>query len=89
MLNTDDEKTKKQADDAYEELTDKGVEVLYDDREDVSAGEKFADWELIGNPLRVVVSKNTKGKFELRRLGEDAEKLVEINDIVKAVSELI
>jgi prolyl-tRNA synthetase len=39
----------------YKELTDMGVEVLYDDRS-ASAGEKFADSDLIGIPTRVVVS---------------------------------
>jgi len=33
------------------------VEVLYDDREDVSAGEKFADADLIGCPIRLVISE--------------------------------
>ena len=45
-----------------------GIEVLYDDRPDVSAGEKFADADLIGIPWRIVVSKRTveKGVVELR-----------------------
>lgn len=49
----------------YRELTEAGVEVLWDDR-DARAGEKFADSELIGIPLRVVVSEKTlaAGKFE-------------------------
>ncbi|MDP4020543.1 MAG: aminoacyl--tRNA ligase-related protein [Candidatus Adlerbacteria bacterium] len=49
----------------YRELTEAGVEVLWDDR-DVRAGEKFADSDLVGIPLRVVVSEKTlaAGKFE-------------------------
>ncbi len=49
----------------YRELTSAGVEVLWDDR-DARAGEKFADSDLIGIPLRVVVSEKTlaAGKFE-------------------------
>ncbi len=49
----------------YRELTEAGVEVLWDDR-DARAGEKFADSDLIGIPLRVVVSEKTlaAGKFE-------------------------
>jgi prolyl-tRNA synthetase len=42
----------------YEKLQGLGMEVLYDDR-DISAGEKFADADLIGIPYRVVVSKKT------------------------------
>lgn len=56
----------KEADELYRELTEAGVEVLYDDRPSVRAGEKFADSDLIGIPLRVVVSEKTlaAGKFE-------------------------
>lgn len=45
----------KSADELYEELSQKGIEVLYDDR-DVRPGEKFADSELMGIPYRVTVS---------------------------------
>ncbi|MDZ7687041.1 MAG: proline--tRNA ligase [Gammaproteobacteria bacterium] len=39
----------------YTELTDAGVEVLFDDRENIRPGEKFAEAELIGFPHRIVV----------------------------------
>src|SRR3989338_3044297 len=57
----------------YEELSRRGVDVLYDDRKDVSAGEKFKDSDLIGIPLRVVVSKKTLGekKYEMKKRTED------------------
>lgn len=42
-----------------EQLTKAGVEVLYDDRDGVSAGEKLADADLIGIPVRLVVSDKT------------------------------
>jgi prolyl-tRNA synthetase len=42
----------------YRELTSAGIEVLWDDR-DARAGEKFADSDLLGMPLRVVVSEKT------------------------------
>jgi prolyl-tRNA synthetase len=45
----------KQAEELYKKLTDNHVEVLFDDRE-LQAGEKFADSDLIGLPIRVVVS---------------------------------
>lgn len=49
------------------ELTDRGVEVLYDDRAKVSAGVKFADSELLGLPLVVVVGRSlSDGVVELR-----------------------
>ena len=51
-----------QADEYYQELLDKGVEVLYDDRTDARPGEKFADSDLLGIPHRIVISpKNIDG----------------------------
>ncbi|HSH55526.1 MAG TPA: proline--tRNA ligase [Candidatus Limnocylindrales bacterium] len=46
------------ADNLYEELTAKNIQVLYDDR-DARAGEKFADADLLGIPYRVVISSKT------------------------------
>lgn len=55
-----------EADELYREFTEAGVEVLYDDR-DARAGEKFADSDLLGLPLRIVVSERSlsAGKFEV------------------------
>lgn len=52
------EEVKKEAERLYEELVERGIDVLYDDR-NVRAGEKFADAELIGIPQRLVVSEKT------------------------------
>lgn len=49
---------KKEADRVYELLLENGIEALYDDR-DVRAGEKFSDSELIGIPLRIIISEKT------------------------------
>ena len=59
----------------YEDLQARGVEVLYDDR-DVSAGQKFADADLIGIPYRAVVSPKTAGKIEVKRRGAAEAKLM-------------
>ena len=55
------------AESLYKTLTEQGVEVLFDDRE-ASAGEKFADSDLIGIPMRVVVSEKSleKGGVEIK-----------------------
>jgi prolyl-tRNA synthetase len=47
------------ADRLYGELSELGLEVLYDDRADVSPGQKFVEAELLGCPLRVTVGKRT------------------------------
>jgi prolyl-tRNA synthetase len=49
---------KKSADELYEKLTAKNIEVLYDDR-DTTAGEKFGDSDLVGIPRRYVISEKT------------------------------
>ncbi len=69
----DDTTVRTEAEKLYNELTQAGIEVLWDDR-DLRAGEKFADSDLIGIPTRVVISKKTieEGKLEIknRRTGE-------------------
>jgi prolyl-tRNA synthetase len=54
-LNTDNAEVAEAADALYKELSDAGVEVLYDDRSE-SAGVKFNDADLLGLPVRLVVS---------------------------------
>lgn len=54
-VRSDDAGVKAYADKLYEELQSKGIEVIYDDRK-VSAGVMFSDADLIGVPIRVVVS---------------------------------
>ena len=61
-LRADDAEVQDYADKLYEELKNKGVEVIYDDRR-VSAGVMFSDADLIGVPFRVIVSpRNIKQK---------------------------
>jgi len=63
----------KHADELYDELTARGIEVLYDDR-DVRPGEKFADGELLGIPYRVTVSdrliESSQYEFTPRTTGQ-------------------
>lgn len=66
----------KVAEKLYKELTSKGIEVLWDER-DVGAGVKFADADLIGIPVRLVVSEKTGEKVEVKRRGESAVNLVD------------
>ncbi|HEY5805923.1 MAG TPA: proline--tRNA ligase [Candidatus Saccharimonadales bacterium] len=66
------EQVRKAADKLYEALTSAGVLVLYDDRTDIRAGEKFADADLLGVPYRIVVSDKTLAnqQFEIKGRGE-------------------
>jgi len=67
----------------YEDLKSSKVEVLYDDR-DLRAGEKFADSDLVGIPLRCVVSDKTilENKVEIKYRTEDQEVLVSVADLL-------
>lgn len=79
------EDLKKIATQVYNKLTQAGVEVLYDDREKVSAGEKFADADLIGIPSRLVVSEKTavQNKVEVKERGDGEAKLMKVEEIIK------
>lgn len=74
----EEEEVRKESDKLYELLTGKGIEVLYDDRHDISAGEKFADADLIGIPYRVVISKRSLSSdgYELKKRSEESGKIV-------------
>jgi len=67
-----------------QELKKAGVEVLYDDRE-VSAGVKFADADLIGIPVRLVVSAKTGDKIEWKKRGEKKSQLLSLEEIIQSL----
>ena len=62
----------------YSDLQKQNVEVLYDDRQDKSPGEKFAEADLLGIPYRVVVSEKTLAKdcVEVKERSKNTVKLV-------------
>jgi len=74
---------KKQAKAVYDKLVKEGVEVLFDDRLDVSAGEKFADADLIGIPNRLVVSEKTGKKVEVKKRDKKDTKLMGVDEVMK------
>jgi len=71
----------------YYDLQKSGVEVLYDDRTNKTAGEKFVEADLIGLPLRLVVSEKTlkTNSVEAKKRNEKKIKLVKLSRIVKYV----
>ena len=72
----------------YKELLEKNIEVLYDDREDISPGEKLVDSDLIGIPWRIVVSEKTlsQNKIELKKRSEKQTQLISQAEFLKLVS---
>ncbi len=85
VLGADDKSVLSKAEKVYEKLTASGVSVLYDDRLDVSAGEKFADSDLIGIPVRLVVSKKSGEKVEYKRRENDKTELLTVEEVLKKV----
>jgi prolyl-tRNA synthetase len=77
------------ADGLYRELALAGLETLYDDR-DAGPGEKFADAELLGCPLRVTVGRRTLGAGEIEvqiRRGRES-RTVPVSGAAQSVAEL-
>ena len=75
-LNLNDETVSQAAEDLYRRLWDLGVETLYDDRIDQAPGVKFNDADLLGLPLRLVVSPRNLGNGVVearRRTADEAE----------------
>lgn len=71
----------------YQHLKEKGIDVLWDDRSESSAGEKFSDCDLIGVPVRLVVSDKTRvGKVEWKDRGSDKVEIIDVGEAIKKIS---
>lgn len=73
-----DSAVRQSAETLYTTLTDAGIPVLFDDREDLRPGERFAEADLIGIPYRLVISDKTHAeqKIELRSRQTREEELL-------------
>jgi len=82
------DEVKAKAEEIYKSLQEQKIEVLFDDREE-SAGVKLKDSDLIGIPLRVVVSAKTleKNSFEAKKRNEENCEIVELDNLRKYLAE--
>lgn len=80
----EDEAVHTEAEKVYQSLSQQNIEVLFDDRLGISAGEKFADADLLGMPVRVVVSARS-----MKENGVEVKKRTEEKGTVMSVDELI
>lgn len=82
--------TEKVAQDLYEEMKKAGIDVILDDRQ-TSAGEKFADIDLLGVPLQFVVSQKTlaEGKAECKARATGEKTMVDLSDVVNTAKNWI
>lgn len=89
-LRADDAQAKQVADELYDNLQKCGVEVIYDDREGVRPGQMFADADLLGVPIRVVVSPRNlqEGKLEITTRDKSIKDSVDVAEGVKYLVEL-
>lgn len=73
----------KKAEELYNTLLSRGVEVLFDDRE-TSPGEKFADSDLIGIPMRVIISDKSleKGGVEIKERTSQSSEVISIDELL-------
>jgi len=74
----------------YRDFQAKGIEVLFDDRADITPGEKFADADLIGIPFRIVVSEKTlkRNSIEVKKRSEEKTKLIRIKQLPRFLNNL-
>ncbi len=89
-LDLDKGENREVAEKLYADLTAAGVEVLYDDRSE-TAGVKFNDADLLGMPLRAVVSKRSlkNGGIELKLRSQKESRIVPLADAVQVIKDEI
>ena len=90
-LNMSDSGVAAAADRLYQDLWDRDVETLYDDRLDQAAGVKFNDADLLGLPVRLVVSPRNlrNGAVEIKPRGEGASTIVAADQVLFSVQQLL
>ncbi|MGA2910932.1 MAG: aminoacyl--tRNA ligase-related protein [Candidatus Microgenomates bacterium] len=72
----------KRAEEIYNELKEKGIGVLWDDR-NIQAGEKFGDADLIGIPVRLVISERNGDKIEWKERSSEKTALLSFDEVIK------
>jgi prolyl-tRNA synthetase len=82
VLHSEDENVLKLAENTYQALQKEGIEVLYDDRQ-TAAGEKFGDSDLLGLPVRLVISSKTGDKIEWKERKSEETELISFDEILK------
>ena len=73
------------SDKLYKDLRKAKLDLLYDDREDKTPGEKFAEADLLGTPIRLVLSKKTltNNCVEIKKRNENKIELVKMDNILQ------
>lgn len=90
-VNTDNEELVKASEQLYVQLTNAGIETLYDDRLNVTPGFKFHDADLLGMPLQVIVGERNwkNGNVELKERRTGKRTILKKEDVVERVRQFL
>jgi prolyl-tRNA synthetase len=79
------------AEELYAQMTEDGIEVLFDDRKDISPGFKFKDADLLGIPFQVIVGEKNlaAGKIEIKERRSGDRELVDADRIMERVQQIL
>ncbi len=79
-----------QDDEIYKTFQARGIDILYDDREDVSDGVKLVEADLIGIPWRVVISERTlkEGKIEVKQRNQKESRLISLKKFLEELEKI-
>lgn len=86
-LRPDDEATKNVADTLYEDLKKQRIEVIYDDREGIRGGQMFADADLLGVPIRIIISPRNlqNNKIEITTRDKTITTVVDVSEALNYI----
>lgn len=90
-LNMKNEMVREASENVYQLLLDENYEIIFDDRDDVTAGFKFKDADLLGMPLQVIIGeKNLRdGNIEIKVRRTGKRSVIPIDDILDTIHKLL
>jgi prolyl-tRNA synthetase len=82
------EEIKSQAEGLYQNLMNNNIDVLLDDRQEVSNGQKLSDADLIGCPWRIIISEKSlaEGGAEIKKRNSKDSKIIDLQKIIESIS---
>jgi prolyl-tRNA synthetase len=90
-VNMKNDDVRSTSDKIYYELNESDIEALYDDRDDVSAGFKFNDADLLGMPIQVIIGEKNlaHNRVEIKKRATAEKKLVEVGQVLRTIQSII
>ncbi len=91
QVNSNNEKVVSTSESLYQKLQDSLIDVLFDDRDDVSPGFKFKDADLLGIPIQVIVGEINlrSGNVEIKERRTGKRELIELNKVVSYIEKYL